>query len=366
MNGKTYNMKKLAILIPALDPPLSFSQYISELFQKGFTEIVVVDDGSSGKEQFERLKEAGCHVLTHPKNEGKGQALKTGLLYYKEHYDPEMYAGVITADSDGQHLSGDVGRIAALLQEGEERLILGSRDFSLSQVPPKSRFGNSMTSWIFRYILRLPVGDTQTGLRGIPNVLIEDCLRIPGKRFEYETSMLLEVGKKAGILEIPIETVYLDENKGTHFNPFLDSLRIYRTIFGTFFRYLLSSLSASVLDLLLFWLFSKVVLTDVSHRILAATVLARICSSVYNFLVNRNIVFKSKNGYSSSSVKYFSLCAALALASALLVTAIHNLIRLDEVLVKMIVDTCLFFISYQIQHRYIFGWRNGENDKRKK
>lgn len=70
---------------------------------------------------------------------------------------------------------------------------------------------------------------------------MEPCLAISGDRFEYETAMLIDLGKKAGLEEIKIHTVYYDKNEGTHFHPIRDSIRIYRLLFGTFFRYLLSS-----------------------------------------------------------------------------------------------------------------------------
>lgn len=248
-------MKKTVILIPALDPPDSFVDYIRELKIAGFSDILVVDDGSTQGEIFQKIQQLGVTVLKHDKNEGKGQALKTGLAWYREHYDYHKFAGVITADSDGQHLCRDVKKLAEQLSFGTKELVLGVRDFSLPQVPPKSRFGNSLTIWIFRWLLRIRISDTQTGLRGISNELIDDCLEISGKRFEYETVMLTEVGKKAGIKEIPIETVYYEENKGTHFNPVTDSIRIYWRIFGTFFKYLFSSLSSSVVDILFFTLF---------------------------------------------------------------------------------------------------------------
>ena len=347
-------MKKVVILIPALDPPDIFPDYVRELLDFGFQHIIVVDDGSSSQSCFEKIRNMGCVVLKHEKNEGKGQALKTGLAFYKEHYDYEEFAGVITADSDGQHLCKDVNNLAKTLQMGEERLILGSRDFSLSQGPPKSRCGNQLTSRIFKYLLRFEVKDTQTGLRGIPNKLIDRCLALPGKRFEYETAMLTEIGKKSGILELPIETVYYDANAGTHFNPVMDSIKIYKTIFGTFLRYVFSSLSSSILDLFLFTIFSKVLFKKIANRIILATYLARAFSAIFNFCMNRNVVFKSDQKYAVAAVRYFALCIVQAMASAFLVSGIYTVLRIEEVLIKLVIDTALFFVSYQIQRRFIF------------
>lgn len=347
-------MKKIVILIPALDPPDIFLEYVQELISSGFRDFIVVNDGSKSDDIFQTIKKMGCVVLTHKENLGKGQALKTGLAYYKEHFNSDEYAGVITADSDGQHLCKDVKKVAGCLSSGCEKLILGCRNFALPQVPPKSKFGNNLTAWIFAHLLHFRVSDTQTGLRGIPNILIESCLNLPGKRFEYETSMLTVIGRKAGIAEIPIETVYYEENKGTHFNPVMDSLKIYGTIFSTFFRYIFSALSSSLIDLGLFTLLTKGLLANVSHRIILSTCIARIVSAIYNFCVNRNVVFKSDVSYTKSALRYFALCILQGAASALLVSGLHYLTRIDEVIVKLLVDSFLFFISYHIQKRIIF------------
>lgn len=74
-------------------------------------------------------------------------------------------------------------------------MILGVRDFDQSNVPSKSRIGNKLTSLGFRVLIGLSVSDTQTGLRGIPNPLIDLSLSIPGDRFQYETAVLIETGK---------------------------------------------------------------------------------------------------------------------------------------------------------------------------
>lgn len=352
--------KKVVIIIPALDPPDGFVKYVQKLAGAGFQDIIIVDDGSSKTGCFEEIQKMGYAVLKHERNKGKGQALKTGLSYYRKQYFSCEYAGVITVDSDGQHLVEDVTRIADQLEKGADELILGSRDFSLPQVPPKSRFGNQLTARIFKYLLGLDIRDTQTGLRGIPNSRIEDCLRLSGNRFEYETEMLMTVGKRAGICEIPIETVYLEENKGTHFNPVVDSVKIYYVIFKTFFWYLLSSLSASILDLSLFALLSKCVFVKWKHKIWGATAAARVVSACYNFCINRNVVFKSDRPLFWPAAGYFALCMVQGFLSAAFVSVTVNILKMDEVLVKLIIDTLLFFASYQIQHRFIFNKRGRE------
>ena len=261
---------------------------------------------------------------------------------------------MITADSDGQHLCKDVMKIRDRLLEGTDRLVLGVRDFDEAGVPPKSRFGNKLTSFFFRLLLGLSVSDTQTGLRGIPNSLIDLSLSIPGDRFEYETAMLIEVGKTAGFEEIKIDTVYYDDNEGTHFHPIKDSFRIYRLLFGTFVRYLLASLSSFLVDILLFALGTKLLFLGQPWSIPVSTVGARVISGTYNFIMNRNVVFKSGNSYVRTGISYLILCVIQCAASAGLVYVFTRLLPLDEVLVKVVVDTCLFLVNYRVQKMIIF------------
>ena len=343
------------ILIPALDPPEIFLSYIDELIQVGFKDILVVDDGSHQKKIFEKIGFLPqVTVLTHPENYGKGRALRTGLAYYKDHYSYDEYCGVITADSDGQHLVDDVLKISKSLAKREDKMILGVRDFDQSNVPSKSRIGNKLTSLGFRVLIGLSVSDTQTGLRGIPNSLIDLSLSIPGDRFQYETAVLIETGKVSGFEEIKIRTVYYDENKGTHFNPVKDSIQIFNLLLGTFFRYIFVSLSSFVVDILLFALGTKLLFPALSVRIPLSTAFARIISGAYNYAMNRKIVFKSDRSVVSSGFSYLMLCIIQCAVSAGLVTAICYLLPLDEVPVKAVVDTCLFFVNYKIQKNYIF------------
>ena len=343
------------ILIPALDPPEIFLSYIDELIQVGFKDILVVDDGSHQKKIFEKIGFLPqVTVLTHPENYGKGRALRTGLAYYKDHYSYDEYCGVITADSDGQHLVDDVLKISKSLAKREDKMILGVRDFDQSNVPSKSRIGNKLTSLGFRVLIGLSVSDTQTGLRGIPNSLIDLSLSIPGDRFQYETAVLIETGKVSGFEEIKIRTVYYDENKGTHFNPVKDSIQIFNLLLGTFFRYIFVSLSSFVVDILVFALGTKLLFPALSVRIPLSTAFARIISGAYNYAMNRKIVFKSDRSVVSSGFSYLMLCIIQCAVSAGLVTAICYLLPLDEVPVKAVVDTCLFFVNYKIQKNYIF------------
>ena len=217
---------KTMILIPALAPGAELVDYLQALSDAQLGQLVVVDDGS-GPDYAPIFALAaqipGCTVLRHEQNRGKGDALKTGLRYFQELPDRSEYNGIVTADGDGQHSVADVTALCRAMRD-ETGLWLGVRDFSLDHVPAKSRFGNKLTRSIFRIFYHVTISDTQTGLRGYPNCMTERLLGCPGSRYEYETKMLILCAEEhIPIHEVPIETIYLNDNASSHFNPIKDS-----------------------------------------------------------------------------------------------------------------------------------------------
>lgn len=354
-------MEQSVILIPALNPDDKLRLYVQELMQEGFSHIIIINDGS--KEEcnsiFEALQDMGCIVIKHAINYGKGRALKNGFNLFLNQYEqnPDI-KGIITVDSDGQHLVKDVLRMDEIIKNtspDEDLLLLGTRNFDGTHVPLKSSFGNKMTSFLFALLYGKKIHDTQTGLRGFtPPHVLRKFLTLKGERFEYETSMLIQaVRKKIRIEELPIETVYVNNNSETHFRPLQDSVIIYRILFGEFFRYLFSALSASAIDLLLFYLLAKQMPGTIGIWI--ATACARLVSSFYNYSVNRKVVFESQGNMKQTIWRYYGLCIIQAICSAALVSGFFLLLPLPKTLCKAIVDTVLFFISYQIQRCFVFS-----------
>lgn len=353
-------MRHSVILIPSLNPGNELISYVKELTGQGFMHIIVVNDGS-GQEYspiFESLRGMGCIVLRHAVNYGKGRALKNGLNEFLNRFgNAEEICGIITADSDGQHLVKDVVRMDESLWEAgreQEKLILGVRNFDQADVPFKSRFGNKATCFFFRLLYGFSISDTQTGLRGITTGCVKNFLALKGERFEYETAMLIEVvRKRIAMEELPIETVYVDGNGGTHFRPVQDSVIIYSMILGGFLKYTISSLSASLIDITLFHFL--VLWMPGTGGIWAATLFARAVSSFYNYSMNRKVVFRGGGGMAQSLWRYYALCVVQGACSAALVSWLAGMAPISETWCKVVVDTVLFFLSYQIQRRFVFG-----------
>ncbi len=222
---------RVAVVIPAWQPPQELLSVAGRLAALGCDAIVVVDDGSSSEYQelFQALQRMpAVHLLRHSNNRGKGCALKTGLGYFLS--DLAEYAGVVTADADGQHAVDDIARVATAMVEEPTRLVLGSRQ-KILQMPLRSRFGNTLTRRVFRAVTGTKVTDTQTGLRGFPRSLVPELLTLAGARYEYEMAVLLHCCRSGRTpVEVSIRMIYTEGNRSSHFHPIRDSLEIYRVL----------------------------------------------------------------------------------------------------------------------------------------
>lgn len=344
-------MDDILILIPSLDPDQKLIEVIASLKNKGFSQIVVVNDGSVSTEYFEQAQnEHNCVVLTHKENHGKGRALKTGFEYILAQ---KNLVGVVTVDGDNQHKAPDVLAVSQSLRLNQNSLILGVRNFnSRENIPFRSRIGNQVSAKLFQTISKEEIQDTQTGLRGIPFRSLKKISGIPGERFEYEMNMLLGI-KKTGlsVIQIPIETVYLENNDSSHFRPIWDSVRVLKSIV----KYSASGIFCFLLD---YGIFSLLVVFSSGvnqwlYHLFFASVFARICSSIVNFILNYNFVFKCSENIRKSAMKYFTLVVIQMLLSSAGTTALSYLSH-APLIIKPLVDLALFFLSYFIQKRYIF------------
>lgn len=346
--------KQITVVLPSLDPDEKFSVVVDALLSAGFSDILIVNDGSATENlrYFERAAEnPAVTVLTHEHNMGKGRALKTAFEYILKNR-PDSH-GAVTIDGDGQHLTGDILSCAQAMLEQRDRVILGCRDFDAPQVPPKSRSGNKFTRRLLLLGCGIRLSDTQTGLRAIPRQYIAPFCEIRGERFEYETNMLLEMKRRGiGFSEVQIQTVYDGKNEGTHFRPIVDSLRIMRLIIV----FMASSLTSCLIDLAVFYVALRL-LPDGKLAILAATAIARAVSSFYNFNMNKKLVFSSGGSYRRTLLRYYCLCLPQMLVSALLVSLLGRLAAGSALLataLKFCVDTVLFCLSFVIQREWVF------------
>ncbi|MBQ8398173.1 MAG: bifunctional glycosyltransferase family 2/GtrA family protein [Clostridia bacterium] len=361
--------QKVTVVLPSLNPDEKLRLVVEGLCAAGFDDIIIVNDGSDAAHlpNFPSPDEfPNIEILTHPVNRGKGAALKTAFAHFLA--TREGRAGVVTVDGDNQHHPADVLACAEVLCAIPKNLILGVRDFSGPDVPARSRKGNRITSFVFRAFCGLNISDTQTGLRAIPAVHLPRLMEVEGDRFEYETNMLLEL-KRAHIkwTEVPIRTVYIEENQTSHFRPIVDSWRIYKLIL----KFILSSGAGSIVDIGVFYLLALIFgVASTNLMVYLYTAVARLLSSLTNFTINRNIVFRSSGNVGKTLVRYYALAIPQLFVSAFFVDwlayRVLHFYTSDNgafwvTVIKAIVDTLLFFISFRIQREWVFRDREKGN-----
>lgn len=227
MESANYQRKDTYILIPAYKPDQLMIDLLVNLKKENF-DVVVVNDGSGPDFDpvFEEAKKYAL-VLTQNPNRGKGAALRFGFSYIN--LNPDNHNYVITCDADGQHAITDIIRINDKLHE-TNNVVFGCRKFDKS-VPKRSRNGNFMSRLCRTLITKDYISDDQCGLRGFPISMLFNLVSVQGNHYEYEMNVVCTLQiKKLKIEELPIETIYLNDNKSSHFIPSLDTFRIQRTI----------------------------------------------------------------------------------------------------------------------------------------
>ena len=96
--------------------------------------------------------------------------------------------------------------------------------------------------------------------------------------------------------------------------------------------------------------------SDKVYLVQFSTICARIISATYNYIINYTLVFKSRAAKGTSLVKYAILAFVQMQASAWSVAGICFLLPMvSKTLIKCIVDTLLFLLSYSIQQRFVFA-----------
>ena len=357
------DLSKISVVLPSLDPDEKLIAVVDGLLEYGFSDIILVNDGSK-QENLHYFTDLAAqhpeiHLLHHEVNRGKVAALKNAFRYILENRPDGL--GVVTVDGDNQHHPADTRACCEhMLETGHA--VLGCRDFNQPDVPSRSRFGNHTTSMVFKIFVGMTISDTQPGLRALPRDVVERLIDVYGDRFEYETNMLLAFKTKGiDFDEVKIRTVYIEENKSSHFRVIHDSWRIYKLILAHFFRYTLSSLTSAIVDTVAFSFLSWALPLSGFALTAAAGITARVVSSLLNFFMNQKLVFKTNVDTKKAMLRYYCLALPQMAAQVLLTQGVYALFGIPDsanglrTLLYAIVMTVLYFLSYMIQQRWVFA-----------
>ncbi|MGM9878192.1 MAG: glycosyltransferase [Bacilli bacterium] len=324
-------MEKIAV-IPAYEPNDKMIHLLSELKRNNYIIIVVNDGSNKSYDNIFRVAKKYATILKHDKNQGKGSALKTAFSYIKNKYSSYC---VITIDCDGQHKVSDANKLYEYLINHERQLVIGKRK-RLKNTPLRSRIGNSITRFIYFISSGIDVYDTQTGLRAFTNKLMDFMLQIDGQRYEYEMNMLLYCPiNNIKIKEIEIETIYYDNNSNSHFSTLKDSYKIYKQII----KFSSISIISFIIDYLLYIFFNIS-----TKKLELSNILSRLISSILNYNLNKNRVFKNKN-----IILYFIYVICILIINTIMLNIAVNYFSINIYLSKIMIELIIFIVSFCIK-----------------
>jgi dolichol-phosphate mannosyltransferase len=216
---------------------------------------------------------------------------------------------------------------------------------------------NKVMRLLYHMLMGVHLDDPLSGIFGIPDPCVEHCLGVEGDGYAYSTALTMSF-EKTGFLQVPIAYSVMDPKAEAKFKKGWDTVRILFTIFRKFILYSITSVAASILDVILFGIFTSVTFKGNSLAIIYGTVLARLISASVNYLLTKNFVFHFKSDAAQTQARsagmFMALSAVQCALSALSVSILNFVLGGNLVGIKVLVDTVLFFVSYKLQHKYIF------------
>jgi dolichol-phosphate mannosyltransferase len=201
----------------------------------------------------------------------------------------------------------------------------------------------------------------------MPKSILQGQQTVRGDRFEYEMGALFKaLAEKVPLLEIPIDTIYLDgKNAQTHFRPLTDSAKIYFVIFGQFIGFASSSILSFAVDIGLFVLIIDTFFEGSSdpQSVVSSVVFARIGSSLLNFTLNKRLVFENRDQKRKTLAKYYLLALTVLSLSSAGSAVMAQVLDGRVVWAKILVDSILFILSYLIQRHWVFRNQPGKGTR---
>ena len=301
-------MQEIVVLIPAFRPDEQLVMLAERLHQAGL-KLLIINDGSEVTYEpiFERVSTI-AGVLRSPYNEGKGAALKRGIEALPDIF-PQC-EGFITADADGQHRYEDIMRVKERLEKGAG-MVLAVRKLQ-GKAPAGIEFSNNLSRVAYTVLNGHYFDDNQSGLRGFAIQHREWLLKVRGSKYDYEMNVLCYADKqRIPIDTLPIKTIYIDEDKGSHFNLIGDTIRIFRRLFST--------LWASFLGAMI-WLVLAVVGVALWGYLGSVPTLyvAGLVSASATVLLNRYVIFKEITYRDGWRTYLWALLRAVVYSSAMI------------------------------------------------
>ena len=195
---------KTFIVMPAYNEESKIAGVIKQLKNKGYDNIVIIDDGSDDN-TFEKAKDEEVFALRHVINRGQGAALKTGIDFSLLN-NADV---IITFDSDGQHDVNDIKSLINVIEKENYDVVLGSRFLkNTSNVPLVRKIFLKMGALLILFLYGVKLTDSHNGLRALSRPAAEK-IEIRTDRMEHASEILEQISlKNLKYKEVPVTIKY--------------------------------------------------------------------------------------------------------------------------------------------------------------
>ena len=216
--------QQILLVIPTYNNVDTIAGVVSKAVETEY-DVLVINDGSTDGTEI-TIESLSVYKITHSQNKGKGAAILTALNWASN----KNYTHIITIDADGQHEPSEVSNFIPKIKERPLSVIVGTRNFSSTEVPGKSRFGRKFSNFWLKTACGTTIPDSQSGFRAYPvDAILKLKLRGTGYNFEIEV-LAKAVWAGLSLDSVDISVHYSDATKkASHFDPLFDNIRISKT-----------------------------------------------------------------------------------------------------------------------------------------
>ncbi len=210
------DLKEFFVVLPALNEGNRLGPVLSKLLDHGFSNIVVVNDGSTDHTSDVIPKQNGIYEVRHIVNLGPGASTMTGIKFALQ----KQAKYIATIDADHQSDPDDLFKMVQVLKRKDNvDLLIGSRFLQKNDIPVSRRLYNWFGNMVSFLVTGIYVTDSQSGLKIMTRSFAEK-LKIDFNGFEFCIDIIKQAHlHKFKIAEFPVSVVYTRETlaKGQNF-----------------------------------------------------------------------------------------------------------------------------------------------------
>jgi len=217
-----FRQHKCCVILPTFNNEASLASVIDDVLS--YTDqIIIIDDGSTDATSSILASYPDLEIIRFPGNKGKGYALRKAFIRAREN----GYKYGISMDTDGQHFASDLEAFIEAMEADPETIMVGARNMEDAGAPGKSNFGFKFSNFWYTITTGIKLPDTQCGFRLYPLDRLKN-IKFVSRRFEFEVEVIVRAAwRKIPVKAVPVRVFYPpEEERVSHFRPFIDSFRI--------------------------------------------------------------------------------------------------------------------------------------------